>query len=69
MIHRITTKNPKFFDKIQLVSLFVGSASAVVVYLKSQGIELPGWLSVLDNTNVVVNSIIAMILAQLPNDK
>lgn len=69
MIHRITTKNPKFFDKIQLVSLFVGSVSAVIVYLKSQGIELPGWLSILDNTNIVVNSIIAMILSQLPNDK
>jgi hypothetical protein len=68
LANRLFSKNPKFFYHVQLISLFVGGVSGLVHYLQSIGIELPKLFAALDNVTVVVSSVIAIILAQLPND-
>jgi hypothetical protein len=65
---RLFSKNPKFFDHVQLISLFVGGLSGLVHYLQTLGIEMPKLFAVLDNATVMITSVIAIILAQLPND-
>lgn len=67
-VSRLLSKNPKFFDKIQLVSIVVGAVSTLVHYLQSSGVELPKLFAALDNLTVVATSVITIILAQLPND-
>ncbi len=68
LVSRLLSKNPKFFDKIQVVSIVVGAVSTLVHYLQSSGVELPKLFAALDNLTVVVTSVITIILAQLPND-
>lgn len=68
LVTRLFSKNPKFFDKVQLISLLVAGLSGLTIYLKSVGVELPGLFKVLENVNVAVTSVVAIILAQLPND-
>jgi hypothetical protein len=65
---RIFSKNPKFFDIVQMIALVVGGVSGLVQYLQSTGVELPKLFEVVGNINVVVSSVVALILAQLPND-
>lgn len=68
LVSRLFSKNPKFFDYIQIASVVLGSLSAVVAYLQSTGVDLPGVFTAFGNVNVLVSSVIATILAQLPND-
>lgn len=68
LVTRLFSKNPKFFTKIQLISLIVGGLSGLVWYLKSINVEVPGLFAVLDNVTVMVSSVVALIMAQLPND-
>ncbi len=65
---RLFSKNPKFFDYVQMIALVVGGLSGLVQYLQSTGVELPKLFDIVGNVNVVVSSVVAMILAQLPND-
>lgn len=66
LLKRLTTNNPKFFKIIQVIALVIGAASAALIYLEGK-IELPSWTSHLANVEVIVNSIVAVILSQLPN--
>lgn len=68
LFQRMLTQNPKFFKVIQVIALLVGSLSAVVVYL-SDKITLPDWTSAFNDVNLVVNAVLAMVMAQLPNKK
>lgn len=69
MISRLMTKNPSFFRKVQVASVVLGALSAVVMYLKSSGLyPVPAWLEVLDSATVLVGSVVATVMAQLPND-
>lgn len=68
LVTRLFSKNPKFFDKVQLVSLVAGGLSGLVFYLQSVGVELPKLFSALGNLNVLVTSVVSIILSQLPND-
>lgn len=65
---RLFSKNPKFFDKVQLVGVVVGGLSGLTMYLKSIGVDLPGVFDVLNNVSVVATSVVGIILAQLPNE-
>ncbi len=65
---RLFSKNPKFFDIVQMIALVVGGVSGLVQYLQSTGVELPKLFEVVGIINVVVSSVVALILAQLPND-
>jgi hypothetical protein len=65
---RLFSKNPKFFDIVQMIALVVGGVSGLVQYLQSTGVELPKLFEVVGNINVVVSSVVALILAQLPNN-
>jgi hypothetical protein len=65
---RLFSKNPNFFDIVQMIALVVGGVSGLVQYLQSTGVELPKLFEVVGNINVVVSSVVALILAQLPND-
>ncbi len=65
---RLFSKNPKFFDIVQMIALVGGGVSGLVQYLQSTGVELPKLFEVVGNINVVVSSVVALILAQLPND-
>ena len=67
-VSRLFHKNPKFFKVVQVISLVVGGAAAVVMYLQSNGVVLPKLFEIVGHVNVVVSSIVATILAQLPND-
>ena len=68
LVSRLFSKNPKFFKYVQLISVVLGALSAVVVYLQSVGISLPGLFTAFGNINVIVSSVVATILSQLPND-
>jgi len=68
LVSRLFSKNPKFFDHVQLVSLFVGGVSGLVHYLQTLGVDMPKLFAAMDNATVMISSVIAIILAQLPND-
>lgn len=65
---RLFSKNPKFFDIVQMIALVAGGLSGLVFYLQSIGVDMPGLFKVLGNVNVLVTSVVSIILAQLPND-
>ena len=67
LIIRLFSDNPKFFKVIQAISLGVGGLSAVIMYVKSNAIaEVPAWLGTLDSVSVVIGSVVATVIAQLP---
>lgn len=68
LVTRLFSKNPKFFDVVQVVSLIAGGLSGLVYYLQSVGVDMPGLFKVIGNVHVLVSSVITIILAQLPND-
>lgn len=66
LVTRVFSSKPKFFAIIQWVAFLTGGFSAAVQYLKEVGTELPAWVAVAGNVNVVVGSVVALIIAQLP---
>jgi hypothetical protein len=65
---RLVTKNPQFFDKIQVISTITGIISGIMMYLQDSTLPIPSWLLAFGNVNVLISSIVAAILAQLPNE-
>lgn len=65
---RLFSKNPKFFDTVQVIALVAGGLSGLTFYLQSVGVDMPGLFKALGNVNVLVTSVVSIILAQLPND-
>lgn len=67
LIKRIAKDNPRFFKIIQLVAVGVGAVSAAFSFIDKTHTALPPWLCWLEHSEVWVSSIVAAILAQLPN--
>jgi hypothetical protein len=66
LVTRLFSAKPKFFSVIQWVAFLAGGFSATVQYLQEVGTALPSWVAVAGNVNVVVGSVVALIIAQLP---
>lgn len=64
---RLFSKKPKFFVIIQWIATVIGCIGAVLAYLHGTSIVLPDWTSKISEVNVIVGSVVAMIMAQLPN--
>ena len=65
-ITRLFSGKPKFFAIVQWISFVVGGLSAIILYLKSTSVAPPAWVTSVGNVTVIVSSIVAMIIAQLP---
>lgn len=63
---RLFSAKPKFFETIQWIAFIVGGLSSGIMYFETVT-TLPSWVSSLGSVNVVIGSVIALILAQLPN--
>ncbi len=64
---RLFSSKPKFFAIVQWISTILGSAAAVLMYLHTEGVALPVWTSKISEVSVIVGSIVALVMAQLPN--
>ena len=63
---RLFSGKPKFFAVLQWVAFIVTGISAGIMYLQTLGTTLPSWVSSLGNVNVIIGSVVALVLAQLP---
>ena len=68
LMTRLTTNNPKFFKVVQTIALVIGASSAVLMYLDGK-VELPSWTIHIANIEVIINSVVAAVISQLPNAK
>jgi hypothetical protein len=66
-ITRLFSEKPKFFQTLQMIAFAAGGLSTTIIYLQSTYGTLPSWVSLIGNINVVVASVVALIMAQLPN--
>lgn len=64
---RLTTRAPRFFRVIQAAAVILGATSAAVLWLTEQGYNLPIWLQKIGDMKIIINSVLAIVLAQLPN--
>jgi len=69
LIDRLFSSKPGFFGVIQWVSTIVGAISTLIIYLQSTGVSLPSWVVSMGKTDVIVGSIVALIIAQLPKQQ
>jgi tetrahydromethanopterin S-methyltransferase subunit C len=67
LISRLFSKNPSFFKYIQLAAIVLGIVSKVLDAIKDSGVTLPEWIAPLSSVIVQVSSVVAVIIAQLPN--
>lgn len=63
---RLFSGKPKFFAVLQWVAFVVGGVSSGIMYLESLGTTLPSWVSAVGSANVLIGSVVALILSQLP---
>jgi len=64
-VTRLFSSKPKFFAVIQWIAFMTGGISSAILYLESV-ITLPTWVAALGNVNVIIASVVAIILSQLP---
>lgn len=64
---RLRTENPIFFKIIQKIAIIIGGFTSAIEILKESSLPLPYWLSALGSLNAAIISIVAIIVAQLPN--
>ena len=67
-ISRFGSAKPKFFAIIQYISIGTASLSSAIIWLQHSSFSshLPVWVASVGRTDVVVSSIVAIIIAQLP---
>lgn len=65
-VTRLFSGKPKFFATVQTIAFITGGISSGILYLQSTSVALPSWLSSFGNVNVVIASVVAIILSQLP---
>jgi hypothetical protein len=65
-VSRLFSGKPKFFQTVQWIAFIVGGISSGIMYLETTT-TLPSWVASIGSVNVVVGSVVALILAQLPN--
>jgi hypothetical protein len=66
LLVRLFKGKPKFFHYVQVAAIVIGALAASLDYLKGQDVNIP-YLSVIGNSVVYISSIVAAIIAQLPN--
>ncbi len=64
-VTRLFSSKPKFFAIIQWIAFVTGGISSAILYLESVT-TLPSWVASLGNANVIIASVVAIILSQLP---
>ncbi len=64
-VTRLFSSKPKFFAIIQWIAFITGGVSSAILYLQSVT-TLPSWVAALGNVNVIIASVIAIVLSQLP---
>jgi len=69
LFKRIATDNPTFFKWVQFVSAVIGIIAFVPDVLAFLDIASPSWLEVLHTKAVKVGALIAIFVAQLPNNQ
>lgn len=67
LLIRLFSGKPKFFLYIQIASIVTGLISSIIMYLQSIGTQLPSYINIIGNVNVIIVSIITTIISQLPN--
>jgi uncharacterized protein involved in cysteine biosynthesis len=67
-IQRLFKKNPKFFQYITFLAGVLAVLSGTIQLAIHQfETNVPGWLSWLDSKTLLVSSIVAWVIARLPN--
>ncbi len=64
-VTRLFSSKPKFFAVIQWIAFMTGGISSAILYLESV-MTLPTWVASLGNVNVIIASVVAIVLSQLP---
>ncbi len=64
-VTRLFSSKPKFFAITQWIAFITGGVSSAILYLQSVT-TLPSWVAALGNVNVIIASVIAIVLSQLP---
>ena len=66
-VSRLFSKNPKFFQYVQILLAIVACISFVPELLTYLSIAVPSWLSHIDMAAVKVATLVGIFMAQLPN--
>ena len=64
---RLASDNPKFFKVLQVLAVVVMVVTELPDFLQLLSIDVPSWLSAVENKAVTWGALIAAVLAQLPN--
>jgi len=67
LVSRVFSKNPKFFQYVQILLAIVACISFVPELLIYLSIAVPSWLSHIDMAAVKVATLVGIFMAQLPN--
>jgi hypothetical protein len=66
---RAFSKNPKFFQYVQILFAVVACISFVPELLSYLSVAVPTWLSHVDMAAVKVGTLVGIFMAQLPNNE
>ena len=67
LLVRLAKDNPKDFKYIQIAAVILGAISAAFTYIDGLKVVLPSGLSFIESRTVWISSIVAIVIAQLPN--
>ena len=67
LVQRFATSNPVWAKRIQLASLIVGVLAWLPELFQFLEIQQSDWMEILHNKFVKIGSLLALIMAQLPN--
>lgn len=68
LVSRVFSKNPKFFQYVQILLAIVACISFVPDLLTYLSIAVPSWLASIDMAAVKVGTLVGIFMAQLPNN-
>jgi len=68
LLQRFFTANPVWAKRIQAASLIIGLLAWLPELLQFLEIPQSAWMEVLHNKFVKIGSVLALIIAQLPNE-
>lgn len=64
---RVTKKNPRFFDLIQVAAAIVAGASVTLQMIYPNPAMAPNAVAWLDSSSAWISGVVAIVIAQLPN--
>jgi hypothetical protein len=67
LVNRFLTNNPKFFKVIQVISVVIAAVTGLPLFIEQIGVVLPETITVLSNKIIAIASVVAALIAQLPN--